>query len=252
MQAKEVEKHLPQKRYTGSFWAQTLVAALVGAALTASWLITYLRPIIRKELDVAKLENKIQEHQNTLQRQENERISKALEAENQEIRLALAEAESRAIERQSLLEKLSGEYNMLAQKHALSDKERSDLVEVATMAGEEVESLQEEIQKFRAAQWAAQARSKRVRAGIFTEWRTVLVTVLEPSGSPRRGIYLDRVVAGLSTTEPLEHSTDAKGRRYVQVRTGDKVCTQETHGFRSACRTIESHTTEITLIVERR
>lgn len=241
-----------ERWYTGSFWAQTLVAALVGAALTASWLITYLRPVLRKEVELLTLETKIQEQRNTLQQWENERTRAALAAENQEMRLVLAEAESRALERQSLLEKLSGEYNMLAQAHALSEKERSDLVEVAATAGSEVQALQQEIRRLRAAQHAAETRSSRLKDGIFPEWRTIVVTVSEPSGAPLPGIYLDRVVSGTSMTEPIEHSTDVGGRRHVQVRTGDKICTQETDEFPSVCCRIKPYTDVVTFTLERK
>jgi hypothetical protein len=270
LEADEIRSRLARKWYDIRPVAPKLISGLVGIALAATYFVGLIQPIRereqearRLELHVLSLKNEIQKHENMLRQRENERLSQALEAvdervsealqaENQELRAALAEAESRKMKRLSLLEKLSGEYNMLAQKQVLSEKQRSDLAEVASTAGEEVEALQQEIGRLRVAQEAAHARSKRITERGFADWRNVWVTVLDPSGSPLSGIYLDRFVAGASTSEPLEHSTDAKGQRYVQVRTGDKICTQETHEFRSACRTIGPDTREIRLIVERR
>ena len=274
LEAAEIEKRLKEKWYTGRLLVQTFVGAIVAAALLAAWFIGYLQPILQKKQDLRKLEvqalslkNEVQEHLNALQQQDNERRAKALAAENEflknnlhraaaennDLLSSLRQAESLAMERQSLLEKLAGEFATLALKRPLTEKERSDLTEIARTAGEAANTLQQEIQIVRVARDEAELRSERITKQLSTlrELRTVLVTVLDPSRIPLGGIYLDRVPAGSREAEPLEGRTDSNGRKYIQARVGDQICTHEALGFRSRCQTVESDTTEMTLVLEK-
>ncbi len=256
LEAREIRERLNRKWYDIRTGDPKLISTLVAIALGT--FIGVCEPIRELELRRFSLINDIHKAENTKLRDEVDQLTRKVDALNtsssDKVDDALGDAASRAAESQSVWEKLSGEYKMLAKDPGLGQRDRDHLIELAKWADERVKRLEQEIRSVRAAQEETRAQSKRITEELstLTKVRTILITVLDVSQMPLSGIYLNRIISGGIKAEPLEYSTDSRGQRYIQVWDGDKICTQETDEFVSTCRTIEPHTRETTLILERK
>lgn len=182
LEAEEADKRLRQKWYSKRIIVQALVGGVIASALVAAWMISYLQPLLRADLERLQLENTIEMHRNELKSQDNERRTKALEQENESNRNELesiaaqnevlqaeqAELRRRAEALQARMEKFSRDYGTLAAKQELTAAERNRFSRLAREAQKEVQQQKDEVKNLRAAQVETKNRSNRITQQLST------------------------------------------------------------------------------------
>jgi hypothetical protein len=166
-ETQEVEKRLSQWWwYSKESLVKWVVGGIVAAGLLAVWIIGYFQPILQKDQEIAKLENKRLTEENLLQRQENEQNLKALGKQNDSLSVGFNLAVDQATKQQANWKEISEQYRELAKNQQISEKERARFATLATKAEEANEDLKNQINQLKTAQTAANTRSEKFASEI--------------------------------------------------------------------------------------
>src|SRR5687767_11843882 len=81
LEAAELERKLNRKWYRARFFIETVVGAVVASALVATWIMSYMQPLLNRRQEAALLDAQIQAKLGERQRLENEARTAILERE---------------------------------------------------------------------------------------------------------------------------------------------------------------------------
>jgi myosin heavy subunit len=197
-EALEIKKRISAPWYQGRFFLQAIVGAIVGSALLAAWLITYMQPILSRKQEIASLDAAIQSKLNEQQRLENEQRTKALAQENKtyseqlaslsqlnsSLRQQQAEVERHASELQQTLIAQADQLNKLAKQKSAAETQLSQLAKNTEAAGR---SVQQQIAGIKADQGISEAQAKNITDSLIrnalkdTTWHWRCPTCTDPS-----------------------------------------------------------------------
>jgi hypothetical protein len=191
-ETQEVERRLSQKWYSGVSLAKWVAGGIVLAGLLAAWIIGYFQPILQKEQEVTKLENKRLAEENLLQKQENDKQLKVLAAENDTLKGQIALAVSQAVEQQLAWKELSNEYRQLANKQQITEEEKARFATMATKADKESDSLKSQINQLKSAQIAVKERAEKLASDISKIPKLFFLSQTQPRKDSHTNLILVR------------------------------------------------------------
>lgn len=169
-----LEKQLSQKWYSGRFIVQAVVGGAVAAGLLAVWAIGYIQPIVKKENELASIENKVAKMQIELERIEARRRTDALAKDAEAAKKTITDlVRQNSIFKNQLEEEtkrvLALQGRLLAQANLLdglgeaTDLSNDKQVEIARLASETREDVKELERRLRAVQDTKAQVEKRGR-----------------------------------------------------------------------------------------
>jgi|GEM_PF-4742401 len=156
LEAKEVEKRLSQRWCSTPVLAKWLVGGIVTAILITAWITAQFSPILRREHDIEKLDNRIRIL-------EIELAAKEIEAQNTALQENLAQAEERAKELQAGFEKLRAEYAELSRSQSVSSNQRTEFADRSEIAKRDAESIKDDIVQLQKTRKEVDIRAKTIR-----------------------------------------------------------------------------------------
>lgn len=181
LQVRELEKRLNAKWYSGRFFIEVLSGAVVASALLATWIISYMQPLLSKKQEIAALEVQIQSKEIQRQKLENDEHARVLQDENKLVKAQLValgnsnlslkrqqdDAERNA---QLLKEQLSSQEKVLRNllsRVAFSGSDRQAIQQLATQSKAAEQAVHQSIQRLQAQQEGTRVRSNTVESALF-------------------------------------------------------------------------------------
>lgn len=159
-----------------------LIAGIVAAALITAWGIGYLKPILKKNNELSDIENRIlaaenieqknriEEHQKELEEREKlyQEDLKSLDSINSAIKIQQKESAKLVSNLQDRLNKVSREYNRLAQKQQTNESERIRYAKLANETKEEALALKFNLNNVRATQQKTEKRTIEISEKLLS------------------------------------------------------------------------------------
>jgi chromosome segregation ATPase len=156
LEAKEVEKRLGQRWCSTPVLAKWLVGGIVTAILITAWITAQFSPILRREHNIEKLDNRIRIL-------EIELAAKEIEAQNTALQENLAQAEERAKELQAGFEKLRAEYSELSRSQSVSSNQRTEFADRSEIAKRDAESIKDDIVQLQNTRRQVDKRAQQIK-----------------------------------------------------------------------------------------
>lgn len=183
-EAQEIEKRNRSTVFTPKILLQSLVAGLVAAGLLVAWGIGYLKPILERNQELSRIENKILSAENRQQKVRNneQKISLALlkkalgqdldqlQEENKKLQSQIDDSKTLSTTLKSRMEDLSRQYEQLSREKVLTASEKNQFEILAVEAQMEVANLRNELGELALAQDQAQANSRSISDQRLTTW----------------------------------------------------------------------------------
>jgi chromosome segregation ATPase len=229
---------LRQRWYSGRSLFQAIIGGIVASALLATWIIGYLQPILTKNEEVVKLElkrlelaNTIQSHLNELQRQENDRKTKSILADNERakveltslatqnsrLHLAQAEYETRLREQQTVLNDLAARYSALANRERRNAAERAQLLTKAQQVKAQSSALNADIRQVVVQQAETRTRAEQITTQLETrEIRGAQIVVVYTKSRLADATAASNRLTKLGATVSLSPTSDTDNERFIQ------------------------------------